>query len=93
MQGIATQMVVERALAEEGTSRIELGREKFASHAWQWREEYGSNITMQLRRLGASCDWGREAFTLDMGLSRARPLALARVEMCQLPVRMMAAAL
>jgi valyl-tRNA synthetase len=69
--GIATQNVVERELAKEGKSRHDLGREKFLERVWQWRETYGGRILNQLRRLGASCDWSRERFTLDAGLSRA----------------------
>jgi len=71
--GIATQMVVERKIAEDGNkpSRIELGREKFISEIWKWKEESGNTITEQLRRLGASCDWSRERFTMDEGLSNA----------------------
>ena len=70
--GIATQMVVERQLAEQGNeSRREMGREKFLERVWQWKEESGSTITQQLRRLGASCDWSRERFTMDEGLSKA----------------------
>ncbi|MDR3203946.1 MAG: valine--tRNA ligase [Deltaproteobacteria bacterium] len=69
--GIATQAVVERALAAEGLEREKLGREKFVERVWQWKETYGSNIVRQLRRLGASCDWSRERFTLDEGLSKA----------------------
>jgi valyl-tRNA synthetase len=70
--GIATQMVVERQLAEQGNeSRREMGREKFLERVWQWKEESGSTITTQLRRLGASCDWSRERFTMDEGLSKA----------------------
>ena len=70
--GIATQMVVERQLAEQGNeSRREMGREKFLERVWQWKEESGSTITRQLRRLGASCDWSRERFTVDEGLSKA----------------------
>ena len=70
--GIATQMVVERQLAEQGNeSRREMGREKFLERVWQWKEESGSTITRQLRRLGASCDWSRERFTMDEGLSKA----------------------
>lgn len=70
--GIATQMVVERQLASNGEpSRRELGREKFVERVWQWKEESGSTITRQLRRLGASCDWSRERFTMDEGLSEA----------------------
>ncbi|MBP57255.1 MAG: valine--tRNA ligase [Rhodobiaceae bacterium] len=70
--GIATQMVVERKLeAENKPSRIELGREKFIDEVWKWKEESGNIITHQLRRLGASCDWSRERFTMDEGLSLA----------------------
>ncbi|MDR1045587.1 MAG: valine--tRNA ligase [Candidatus Adiutrix sp.] len=69
--GIATQNVVERALAAEGGSREELGREKFVERVWRWKNEYGADIVHQLRRLGASCDWSRERFTMDEGLSRA----------------------
>lgn len=69
--GIATQMVVERNLAKQGISRHELGREKFIETIWKWREESGGTICRQLRRLGASCDWSRERFTMDEGLSRA----------------------
>jgi valyl-tRNA synthetase len=69
--GIATQNVVERQLVKQGIRRQELGREKFVERIWQWREKYGRTITTQLRRLGASCDWSRERFTMDEGLSRA----------------------
>ena len=70
--GIATQMVVERQLAEAGEpSRRDMGREAFLERVWQWKEESGSTITQQLRRLGASCDWSRERFTMDEGLSKA----------------------
>jgi len=69
--GIATQLQVERKLREEGTSREALGREKFLERTWAWKEKYGGIITQQIRRLGASCDWTRERFTLDEGLSRA----------------------
>jgi valyl-tRNA synthetase len=69
--GIATQMVVERILESEGTSRIALGRESFLARVWQWKERSGNRITEQLRRLGASVDWSRERFTMDPGLSRA----------------------
>ena len=62
--GIATQMVVERKLAGEGKARKEMGREEFLEHVWEWKKESGGNITQQLRRLGASCDWSREKFTL-----------------------------
>ncbi|AQT42909.1 valyl-tRNA synthetase [Bartonella apihabitans] len=70
--GIATQMVVERQLAQrKEPTRQEMGREKFVERVWQWREESGGKIAHQLRRLGASCDWSRERFTMDEGLSRA----------------------
>lgn len=69
--GIATQSVVERALAAEGTSRRELGREAFVERVWDWKAQYGDRITRQHRRLGVSCDWSRERFTLDEPLSRA----------------------
>ena len=69
--GIATQNVVERQLAEEGKTRHDLGREKFIERVWKWREESGGTIIHQLKRLGASCDWSRERFTMDEGLSRA----------------------
>ncbi|HET7436943.1 MAG TPA: valine--tRNA ligase [Thermoanaerobaculia bacterium] len=69
--GIATQMIVERKLNEQGISRFELGREKFLERVWQWKEQHSSEIKDQLTRLGASADWTRERFTLDEGLSRA----------------------
>jgi len=69
--GIATQMVVERLLNAEGTSRRELGREKFVERVWQWKEQSGGQIARQLRRLGGSVDWSRDRFTMDEGLSRA----------------------
>ncbi|MBI4372945.1 MAG: valine--tRNA ligase, partial [Candidatus Omnitrophica bacterium] len=69
--GIATQNVVEKKLAQEGKNRHQLGREKFIEAVWKWKEEYGSTIVKQLRRLGASCDWLRERFTMDDMLSRA----------------------
>ena len=69
--GIATQMVVERRLAGQGTSRHDLGREAFLEQVWQWKGESGDTITRQLRRLGSSCDWSRERFTMDDGLSQA----------------------
>ena len=69
--GIATQMVVERKLSEEGLDRRTLGREKFIEKVWEWKEESGGSINNQLRRLGASADWSRERFTMDEGLSEA----------------------
>ncbi|HMC62216.1 MAG TPA: class I tRNA ligase family protein, partial [Candidatus Solibacter sp.] len=69
--GIATQMVVQRKLAEEGISRHDLGREKFEARVWEWKAQSGDTIKRQMVRLGASCDWSRERFTLDPGLSRA----------------------
>jgi valyl-tRNA synthetase len=69
--GIATQNVVEKQLAEEVKSRHSLGREEFVKRVWQWREQYGGLIIRQLKRLGASCDWDRERFTMDEGLSKA----------------------
>ncbi len=69
--GIATQMVVERQLAEQGKSRQDLGRERFVDAVWEWKQQSGGTITEQLRRLGTSIDWARERFTLDEGLSRA----------------------
>jgi valyl-tRNA synthetase len=69
--GIATQAQVEKALRAEGTSRHELGREEFVRRAWEWREHYGHTIVEQLKRLGASCDYTEERFTLDEGYHRA----------------------
>jgi valyl-tRNA synthetase len=69
--GIATQNVVERALAKEGKTRDHLGREAFVERVWAWREQYGNTIKNQLMKIGASCDWERERFTMDEGLSRA----------------------
>ncbi|MEO1768048.1 valine--tRNA ligase [Thiobacter aerophilum] len=69
--GIATQIVVERQLEREGKTRHDLGREAFVKRVWEWKEESGSTITRQMRRLGASLDWSRERFTMDEGLSRA----------------------
>jgi valyl-tRNA synthetase len=77
--GIATQLQVERSLREEGTTREEIGREEFLKRTWAWKEEYGGHITTQIRRLGASCDWTRERFTLDAGLSRAVREAFVRL--------------
>ncbi|MCX7770485.1 MAG: valine--tRNA ligase [Proteobacteria bacterium] len=69
--GIATQNVVERLIAKEGLTRHTLGRKRFIERVWKWKEESGSTIIKQLKKLGASCDWSRERFTMDEGLSRA----------------------
>jgi valyl-tRNA synthetase len=69
--GIATQYVVERQLEKEGKTKEDLGREAFIARVWQWKEESGGTIIRQLKRLGASCDWARERFTMDAGLSAA----------------------
>jgi len=69
--GIATQNVVEREIAKEGINREMLGRERFIERVWQWKERSGGTIIEQLKRLGSSCDWTRERFTMDEGLSRA----------------------
>jgi len=69
--GIATQMVVERLLDKEGVHRRDLGRDRFLDRVWEWKEESGGTIVNQLKKLGASCDWSRERFTLDEGLSRS----------------------
>ena len=69
--GIATQIKVEEELAKEGTNRYELGREAFIDRVWEWKHTYGSRITNQLKKLGASCDWERERFTMDQGCSQA----------------------
>ncbi|KMZ65166.1 Valine--tRNA ligase, partial [Zostera marina] len=67
--GIATQLVVEKLLASEGVKRTDLSRDEFTSRVWEWKEKYGSEITNQIKRLGASCDWSKERFTLDDQLS------------------------
>ncbi|MGI9537250.1 MAG: valine--tRNA ligase [Desulfocapsaceae bacterium] len=69
--GIATQNVVERQLAQEGQTRHDLGRDKFIERVWEWRTDKGGTIINQLRKLGCSCDWSRERFTMDEGLSKA----------------------
>ncbi|MGI8705420.1 MAG: valine--tRNA ligase [Sphingomicrobium sp.] len=69
--GIATQMVVERNLESQNVKRVEMGREAFVEHVWEWKEQSGGSITRQLRRLGASCDWAHERFTMDEGFCRA----------------------
>ncbi len=76
---IATQMVVEKALEKEGLSREQLGREEFLRRTWAWKEKYGAIITRQIRRLGASCDWERERFTMDAGLNKAVREAFVRL--------------
>ena len=77
--GIATQNVVEKRLAEQGRSRLKLGREGFLKEVWEWKEEYGGLILKQLRRVGISTDWTRERFTLDPAYSRAVLLAFQRL--------------
>ncbi len=77
--GIATQLMVERQLEQEGTSRLALGREAFVERVWSWKEKYHANIRGQLMRLGASCDWSRERFTLDDGLAHAVRTAFVRL--------------
>jgi len=69
--GIATQNAVEKSLASRGMSRMDLGREKFVEKVWEWKEKHGNTIKEQLRKLGCSCDWQRERFTMDEGLTRA----------------------
>lgn len=69
--GIATQNVVEKELRKEGLTRHDLGREEFVRRVWKWKEQYGGIILKQIRRIGSSCDWSRERFTFDAGLSRA----------------------
>lgn len=77
--GIATQLQVERKLRNEGTSREAIGRDRFLAACWEWKEKHHSGIVGQLRRLGASCDWERERFTLDEGLNRAVNEAFVRL--------------
>ncbi|KAJ1393269.1 Valyl-tRNA synthetase, tRNA-binding arm superfamily [Sesbania bispinosa] len=77
--GIATQLVVERMLASEGIRRVEMGRDEFTRRVWQWKEKYGGTIANQIKRLGASCDWSREHFTLDEQLSQAVVEAFVRL--------------
>jgi valyl-tRNA synthetase len=77
--GIATQLQIEKALAKEGLTREQIGREEFQRRTWAWKDRYGGIITDQIRRLGASCDWERERFTLDEGLSRAVREAFVRL--------------
>ena len=77
--GIATQLQVEKKLRDEGTSREEVGREKFVAECWAWTDDHHDRIVNQLRRIGASCDWERERFTMDDGLSRAVNEAFVRL--------------
>jgi len=77
--GIATQLMVERQLIKEGTTREQVGREEFLRRTWEWKNKYGGMITSQIRRLGASCDWSRERFTMDEGLSKAVREAFVRL--------------
>jgi valyl-tRNA synthetase len=77
--GIATQLQVEKLLVSEGTCREAVGREEFLRRTWEWKEKYGGHIVQQLRRLGASCDWERERFTMDHGLSEAVKEAFIRL--------------
>ena len=77
--GIVTELIMERKLAEEGTSRTELGREKFTERMWQWKAESAGYIVSQLQQLGCSCDWERERFTLDEGLSEAVRTAFVKL--------------
>ena len=76
--GIATQMLVERSLAAEGLTRQQIGREEFVRRVWEWKEKYGNRITSQMKRIGDSCDWSRERFTLSTELSRAVVEAFVR---------------
>ena len=77
--GIVTELIMERKLADEGISRNELGREKFIERMWQWKEESAGYIVLQLQQLGCSCDWERERFTLDEGLSEAVRTAFVKL--------------
>src|SRR5206468_67527 len=76
---IAVHVILERQLAAEGKTRHDVGREAFLELAWRWKEETGGAIIRQLKRLGASCDWSRERFTMDPGLSRAVREAFVRL--------------
>ncbi len=77
--GIATQMLVERSLAAEGIARRQIGRQEFVRRVWEWKEKYGNRITSQMKRIGDSCDWSRERFTLNPDLSRAVLEAFVRL--------------
>eukprot|EP00963_Diacronema_lutheri_P012158 scaffold1645_cov288-Pavlova_lutheri.AAC.15 len=78
--GIATQLVVEKMMAEQGIRRTDMKREEFVEKVWEWKRQYGGFITQQLRRMGASCDWSRERFTLDARLSEAVAEAFVRLD-------------
>jgi hypothetical protein len=80
--GIATQLLVERAINKEGITRYDLGRDAFLDRVWSWKAEKGGYITQQLRRLGASADWTRERFTMDAGLSEAVAEVPPRTDVC-----------
>lgn len=77
--GIATQIMVERMLAEQGATRHDLGRERFLEHVWAWKKKHGSRIIEQIKAMGASCDWGREHFTMDRDLTAAVQAAFVRL--------------
>ncbi len=77
--GIATQTVVDKMLQKKGINKREIGREKFVNEVWKWKEEYGDTITSQIRRMGASCDWSRQRFTLDEGLNQAVNTAFVKL--------------
>ena len=85
--GIATQNVVEKKLAKDNIKRQDMGREKFVQEVWKWREEYGSTIIRQLKKLGCSCDWQRTRFTMDEGLSDAVVDVFSRLRLsCRIDV-------
>src|SRR6202035_4544489 len=77
--GIATELMVDRQLAKEGIRKRDLGREKFVERVWEWKKEFGGRIVEQMKRSGDSCDWSRERFTMDPGLSRAVREAFVRL--------------
>src|SRR5690242_953493 len=77
--GIATELMVTRELARQGIDKRELGREKFIQRVWEWKRQYGGRIVEQMKSAGVSCDWSRERFTLDPGLSRAVREAFVRL--------------
>ena len=77
--GIVTELIMERTLVEEGTSRQEIGRENFIDRMWRWKNESRGRIIGQLQEIGSSCDWERERFTLDEGLSRAVRTAFVKL--------------